>query len=108
MASDEVQRIAIDAGETTAKAIAHREYADQLEQHAFSQASALADKAQLLGDVFIPLKEKLHQELLPAMVQAYARVANLAREDASRLEATLQSFNETDAASAASINSVVE
>ena len=99
--------ISIDLEATAAAASKWRDYADQLEQHAASQEAAMRDAVNTLGDVYHDYKHAVLNHLIPEHHGAHRRVANGARLQASRLEATHQGFSEQDATSAASVKSSV-
>lgn len=93
--------ISIDPDETVAAANAWLRYADQLEQHSAPNPSEV-EQLNALGDVYHDFKAAKQNEWA-ARRSAYQRVANHARLHSARLQATLQAFNEQDAAGAESI-----
>jgi hypothetical protein len=98
--------ISNDPDESTAVAIAYRQYADQIEQYGAVDPSTV-QQLNALGDIYAEYKEAKQRELTER-AGAHSRVANHARLLAARLEATAQAFIEQDETSAASLKTVAD
>ena len=98
--------ISIDADQTIAYTRGLRDYADRTERYGLPNPDHVA-QVNRLGDLYAPFKDAWAQ-CQAERTQAYQRVAAMARDLATKGEATLQAFTETDATGAASLHSVAD
>ena len=98
-------RVSLDTDEAAAVAAAWREYGDRVERHGAADPHALEQLRAGLGDIyaeFIDAKVIEQQE----RAAAYQRVAAQSRLHADRLDRTIQTFAEQDAANSAPLTAL--